>query len=52
MSSYSMKCRKNTESKNRKVVKTKNGRIMSSQNKQCMILKKQNLSKSMKLAGY
>ena len=28
MSSYCLKCRKNTESKNPKVVKTKNGRIM------------------------
>ena len=28
MSSYCLKCRKNTESKNPKVVKTKNGRII------------------------
>ena len=28
MLSYSLKCRKNTESKNPKVVRTKNGRIM------------------------
>ena len=28
MSSYYVKCRKNTESKNPKVVKTNNGRIM------------------------
>ena len=28
MSSYCLKCRKNTESKNPKVAKTKNGRIM------------------------
>ena len=28
MTSYFLKCRKNTESKNQKVVKTKNGRIM------------------------
>ena len=28
MLSYSLKCRKNKESKNPKVVKTKNGRIM------------------------
>ena len=28
MSSYYLKCRKNTESKNPKVVKTKNGRII------------------------
>ena len=28
MSSYCLKCRQNTESKNPKVVKTKNGRIM------------------------
>ena len=28
MSSYCLKCRKNTESKNPKVVKTKSGRIM------------------------
>ena len=28
MLSYSLKCRKGTESKNPKVVKTKNGRIM------------------------
>ena len=30
MLSYSLKCRKGTESKNPKVVKTKNGRIMLS----------------------
>ena len=28
MLSYCLKCRINTESKNRKIVKTKNGRIM------------------------
>ena len=28
MLSYCLKCRKNTESKNREVVRTKNGRIM------------------------
>ena len=28
MLSYSLKCRKNTESKNPKVLRTKNGRIM------------------------
>ena len=28
MLSYSLKCRKNTESKNQKVVRTKNGKIM------------------------
>ena len=28
MLSYSLKCRKNTESKNPKVVRTKNGRII------------------------
>ena len=28
MSSYCLKCRKNTESKNAKVARTKNGRIM------------------------
>ena len=28
MSSYFLKCRKNTESKNPNVIKTKNGRIM------------------------
>ena len=28
LSYYSLKCRKNTESKNSKVAKTKNGRIM------------------------
>ena len=28
MLSYNMKCRKNTESKNRKVVRTKNERMM------------------------
>ena len=30
MFSFSLKCRKHTESKNSKVVKTKNGRIMHS----------------------
>ena len=39
MVSYCLKCRKNTESINRKVGKTKNGRIMLYQNVQCVIVK-------------
>ena len=59
MSSYCLKCRKNTESKNLKVVKTENGRIMLlsksiqiSKNIQCVIVKNRNLLKSKKLEDY
>ena len=41
---YWLKCRKNTESKNRKVAKTKNV--------QCVIVKNRNLSNSKKLMDY
>ena len=49
MSSYCLKYRKNTESKNPKVVKTKNGRIMFLS--KCAV-GDQNLSKSRKLVDY
>ena len=51
MLSYSLKCRKNTESKNTKAVKAKNGRIMLLSN--CaVIVKKQDLSKSKTQVSY
>ena len=53
MLSYSLKCRKNTESKNQKVVKTKSGRIMIlAKCAVCVIVTNQDLSKSKKLVDY
>ena len=46
MFSYCLKCRKNTESKSRRVVKTKNGRIMVSSNCAACGSKNRNLLKS------
>ena len=51
MSSYYMKCRKNTESKNPNFVEIKNRKCFY-QNLKCAIAKDQNLSKSKKLVDY
>ena len=50
MSSYCLKCRKNTENKNQKIVRTKNGRIMLLS--KCAILKNRNKLKNRKLEDY
>ena len=50
MSSYCLKCRKNTESKNPKVVRTKNGRIKLLS--ECLIVKNGNFLKNKKLKDY
>ena len=49
---YSLKCRKNTESKVLKVVKTKTGRSMCLSNWQFAIVKNWNSWKSKKLEDY
>ena len=50
MSSYCLKCRKNTESKNPKVVRTINGRIKLLS--KCLIVKNGNFLKNKKLKDY
>ena len=52
MLSYCSKCRRNTESKNRRVEKTKTRRIMLSQVVRTAAVKIQNLLKNIKLADY
>ena len=52
MSSYYLKCRKNTESKNQKVVKTKNGRIILLSKLAVCNIKNRNLLKNNKLEDY
>ena len=51
MLSCSLKCRKNTESKNPKIVKSKNGKIMLL-SKFAVCDSKKNLSNSKKLVDY
>ena len=52
MSSYYLKCRKNTESKIPEFVKIKNGTIMFLSKCAVCIVKNRNLSESKKLADY
>ena len=52
MSSYCLKCRKNTKSKNPKAVKTKNGRMKFLSKCPVWGKKNLNLSNSKKLADY
>ena len=52
MLSYSLKCRKNTESKTLKFARTKNGRIMLLSKCAVCDSKKSNLSNSKKLVDY
>ena len=52
MLSYPLKCRKNTEGKNKKFVKTKNGKISFYQNVPCAIVNNKNVSNSKKLVDY
>ena len=51
MTSYCLKCRKNTESKNPKVAKTKNGRIMLLSNCAVCNSKKSNFLKKQQAKG-
>ena len=51
MLSYSLKCRKNMESKNPRVVKTKRGRIILLP-KKSIVSKNPNLSKNKKVVDY